>query len=273
MGKFDRLTNTDNLNNGLTKENLISQIKDLKKENESKDNEIESLKIQLQDKINQSASRDELQGIIVDDIKNNDLLSIDDKKELIDYSLSEYIKKYSVIPKDYETLKKEVKLFNGLTQINFVFLAMRLKEIRDNELYKQDNYKDFKDFYQNEIKATERTIFYYIDIIENFQLKSISVIENMQYSKLIPFLPLLKNKEIPDNDKKDIKNKAEKLLKSDKSQKDIILIAKDYKSKYGLIKQPELNIDKLVNGIIKKIPIENKAEIIQDIIDKLNDLL
>jgi len=267
MGKFDNMKNTDNLNNGLTKENLISQIKDLKKENEIKDNEIESLK----NKINQSASRDEL-IITTDDIKNNDLLSIDDKKELIDFSLSEYIKKYSVIPKDYETLKKEVKLFNGLTQINFIFLAMRLKKIKDNELYKQDNYKDFKDFYQNEIKATERTIFYYIDIIENFQLKSISVIENMQYSKLIPFLPLLKNKDIPDKDKKDIKNKAVKLLESDKSQKDIILIAKDYKSKYGLIKESELNIDKLVNGIIKKIP-ENRPDIIQEIIDKLNDLL
>jgi len=44
MGKFDNMKNTDNLNNGLTKENLISQIKDLKKENEIKDNEIESLK-------------------------------------------------------------------------------------------------------------------------------------------------------------------------------------------------------------------------------------
>lgn len=78
---------------------------------------------------------------------------------------------------------------------------------------------------------------------------------DLQYSKLIPFLPLLKNKDIPDIEKKGIKDNAIKLLSEGKNQRDIITIAKDYKLKYGLIKenQDSINIDKLINKFIVQI--------------------
>ena len=275
MGKFDNLKNTENLNNGLTKENLISQIKDLKKENESKDDII----TQLQDKINNSASRDDL-IIITDDIKKSDLNAID-KAELLKLLVIEYQDKYSELSNEYSDLKKDIqflltdiKNYTGLTQIAFILIAKRLKTIRDNELYKPE-YNDFKSFFESEINKSKPTIYFYISVIETFKEmfeKSYQLDFEIQYSKLIPFLPLLKNKEISDNEKQEIKNNAVYLVKSNRNQKDIIAIAKDIKIKYGLIKQPELNIDKLVNGIIKKIP-ENRPDIIQEIIDKLNDLL
>jgi hypothetical protein len=247
--------NISNLNTGLNKDDLKNRIKE-------------------------SESRDDL-IIITDDIKTSNL-SAPDKTELLKSIVIEYQKKYSELSKDYSELKKDIqflltdiKNYTGLTQIAFILIAKRLKKIRDNELYKPE-YKDFKSFFESEINKSKPTIYFYISVIETFKEmfeKSYQLDFDIQYSKLIPFLPLLKNKEIPDNEKQDIKNNAVYLVKSDKSQKDIILIAKDYKSKYGLIKESELNIDKLVNGIIKKIPSENKAETIQEIIDKLNDLL
>jgi len=227
----------------------------------------------LKNRIKESDSRDDL-NIIIEDIKESDNLNQNDKKELLDFSLNEYIKRFSIISEDYKTLKQEAKLFNGMTQINFIFLAMRLKKIRDNDLYKQDNYKDFKEFYQSEIKLSKGTVYYYIDIVDYFiESNRFDFSNNIEYSKLIPFLPLLKNNDITINEKQEIKDKAIELLESDLNKRDIISIAKEYKSKYGLIKESELNIDKLVNGIIKKIPSENRKEIIQEIIDKLNDLL
>lgn len=239
-------------------------------------------KEELKNRIKESESRDDL-IIITDDIKSSDL-NTNDKAELLKSIVIEYQNKYSELSKDYQELKKDIqfllndiKSYSGLTQIAFILTAERLKIIRDNELYKPE-YKDFKSFFENEIDKSKPTIYFYISIIETFKElfteSNLIRLFDIEYSKLIPFLPLLKNKDIAINEKQEIKEKAIELLESELNQRDIITIAKEYKSKYGLINNDkEINIDKLVNSIIKKIPERQRPETIRYIIDKLNKMI
>jgi len=266
----------DNLNNGISKDDLVNKIKDLKKELETKDSLIDTLKQQIEN----SSTKNEL-AIITNQIKNNDLLTQTDKLELLKSIFFKYQKQFFDVSNDYEDLKKDIsfflddiKAYSGLTQIGFILIAKRLKLIRDNELYKQDGFSDFQSFFVNVLKIPKSTTYIYISIIEIFKdlFESNQLDFSIEYSKLIPFLPLLKNHKIQEAEKQEIKNNAIHLLSENTSKKDITKIAKDLKSKYKLTKEkPKVKIDKIVNSFLKKLPKDLNQEEKETIIRKIQE--
>ena len=259
----------ENLNTGFSKDSYLEKINDLKNDNESKDIEIENLKIEnanlkdsLETKIKSSETRSDL-TIITNEIRNSDL-NISEKAELLKYIYLEYQKKFNEVSSNYEELKKDIQFllqdintYTGLAQIAFILTAKRLKKIRDSKLYLEAGYENFKEFYNKELHTPESTVYTYIAIIELFpELSDSSTnrVTDCQYTKLIPFLPLLKNDNVPKKDKEKIRNNALDLLSSDKTQKEIIGITKDLKLKYGLIKDAQnKTIDTLIESFINQI--------------------
>lgn len=106
---------------------------------------------------------------------------------------------FNNIPDDYKSLKNEAKFLSDITQYSFASLAVRLKKIRDNELYKEDNYPDFKSFIDKELSINRTTAYNYIDLVTVFGVQTFEHVT--EPSKLISALPLLKsansNKDIP----------------------------------------------------------------------------
>jgi hypothetical protein len=106
---------------------------------------------------------------------------------------------FNNIPDDYKSLKNEAKFLSDITQYSFASLAVRLKKIRDNELYKEDNYSDFKSFIDKELSINRTTAYNYIDLVTIFGVQTFEHVT--EPSKLISALPLLKsantNKDIP----------------------------------------------------------------------------
>lgn len=213
-------------------------------------------------------------------VKNDSLLSNENKDEIIELLYKNYIEVFNFdnCPNDYNELKKEVKFFTGMIQYNFMLLANRLKKIRDKKLYKQDGYNTFKEFINNELNITKQTVYKYIDIYQNFGVASKRLDKNIQYTKLHPIISLLKadNNDIP---KEEIKNKFINEI-NNKTQKEIIEEVKKLKIKYGLISgDTQNNNDNMKNikiYIKKHIPnslSEENIEQIKELIKYLEELL
>ncbi len=138
------------------------------------------------------------------------------------------------IDQSYPQLKMEVKQLANLTGISLLCMAQRLLIIRDKKLYQKDNYPNFKTFIENELRITKRTVYTYMDLILHFGVKTFSLHPDIEHSKLIPAIPLLKSKinSIP---KEEIRKKYIELSKH-KSARELKKIANEDKKKYQLIK-------------------------------------
>jgi len=131
-------------------------------------------------------------------------------------------------------------------------MAQRLMKIRDEKLYEQGGYTDFRNFIDSELTIQRSTVYNYIDLINYFGVQTFGHDQNLEPSKLIPALPLLKseNSEIP---KEEIKERfiADSKLHSAREMKKE---ADELKVKYSLTKEKELNLTSAVTSFLSKLP-------------------
>lgn len=211
-------------------------------------------------------------------VNRDDRLKDTDKKMLVDTLRGQFadLFNFNNCPDDYETLKLESLFLSELTQFSFLLLGQRLKKIRDNELYRQDGYDDFKTFVSEVIKIARSTAYNYIDLISVFGVQTFGHDNAPDPSKLIPLLPIFKTNrdDIPEEK---LKNRFIEEAKT-KSARDIQEEAKKLKIKYGLAKEAEDidRLDKAFNGLMGAIPDKLTAvdkKRIKSYINKLNSLL
>jgi len=164
------------------------------------------------------------------------------------------------IPDDYRSLKNESKFLSDITQYSFASLAVRLKKIRDNELYKEDNYPDFKSFIDKELSINRTTAYNYIDLVTIFGVQTFEHVT--EPSKLISALPLLKsanaNKDIPlAKLKKDIIKQSQTM-----SARELNEHIKGLKIEYGFSKSdPDKHVKTSAAGVLQ-LPDANNSNII-----------
>ncbi len=224
--------------------------------------------------IKKTETRQDLFDIVDDD--NLSIFNENEKKEIIDFSIDIFLERYKIAPTDYKTLKQEVKLFSTVTQISFIFLAERLKTIRGNQLYLKDNYKDFNSFIINELPISKRTVYNYIDLLDIFGVQTFALDNDLNYSKLIPAIPILKA-DIGEIDKQDLKNKLLIDIKN-KSAREMQKEINDLKKEFNLSKTTkETGIKQLCNKFlsdINKIDLtENDKEFLSDFTYRLKDVV
>lgn len=201
--------------------------------------------------------------IALETIDTDNIITTEEKGVLIDSLREKYISLFNFenIPDDYNDLKREAKFLSTMTSYSFLLMAQRLMKIRDLQLYKQDNYADFKSFVEGELTINRQTAYKYIDIVNYFDVSSMRH-EQFDYSKLIPFIPIMKadNNEIPKEELK-IKIIDESKIKS---QREMTVEATEMKIKYGIMKKGrkiELvdQIKKLANNL-SNVEIEELIE-------------
>lgn len=173
----------------------------------------------------------------IESIKGDKKLDEKNKEIILDKLRLEYIEMFNFdnCPVEYQELKKEAKFLAGITQYSFLLMAQRLKKIKDGELYKVDGYGDFKEFIEKEINISRGTAYKYIDIFTYFGVSlGRHDEEDIEYTKLVPVIPLMKSTNIQDDEKESIKNKFISELK-EKSKNEMETEAKELKMKYGII--------------------------------------
>lgn len=214
----------------------------------------------------------DVENIIINDSK----LSFDQRDKLIETIKNVFLKTFNFenCPEDYEELKREAKFLAGITQYSFLLMAQRLIKIRDNELYKIDGYPDFITFIKNELTIAKRTTYHYINIIECFGVPALALDEDIQYSKLLPFIPILKSSNL-DIPKQKLKERVFNEIKT-KSYRELESEAKEIKIKYGILKDSEKmsEFEKLLLKVRKKIPEninENEEFQIKKLISELKE--
>ncbi len=184
--------------------------------------------------------------------------------------------------REYKNLKEEVKFLSKMTQYNFLLMAQRLFVIRDRELYKEDGYKDFKEFIEVEINVTRQTVYKYIDIYSFFS-DGVALVrhdsEKLDYSKLLPYIPLLKANEdkISKEKKEEIKKESIEKMKIF-SKAEMIEEAKRLKIEYGIINEKEKNnnMKKIYEYVKLKIPesiTNDDKKVLKELINFLNEKL
>lgn len=140
----------------------------------------------------------------------------DSRIELLEAGLHQYTPQNA--PTSYKELKKEVKALAEVHAKTFVILAHRLKLIRDQELYKEDHYSDFKSFVDGELDIARSTVYNYISLVEIFNLENT---RDIKTSNLFIALPFIRNNP----DKKEEIYKASQRL----GRKDFLVYLNSYK--------------------------------------------
>jgi len=186
---------------------------------------------------------DKEQVLAVAEIVNKDVMLSDTDRSKILSDLKQnffHVFKLEDCSQDYQTLKAETKFLLGINQSSFILMAQRLTIIRDNRLYEQDNYSDFKEFIINELPIAKTTVYCYIDVVKFFGVQSSELAENLDYSKLFPLLPLFKadDKSISEDKKLEIKREFLQKIKEEPARQ-IKEEAKILKEKYGLTKHSD----------------------------------
>lgn len=217
---------------------------------------IENRTIEAIVKLEEEPTKDNIDLSLVT-IENDKKLSKEDRIKLTDILRQQYISLFNFnnCPDDYENLKAESKFLSGMTQYSFLLMAQRLLKIRNNELYKNDGYLDFKDFIGSELNIERSTVYKYIDLVSFFGVETFQH-EEIEHTKLLPAIPLLKseNQNIPKSEIKELFIKEAKY----KSARELQSEAKDLKIKYGLYikKDNETEFDKAIFRLKKVIPVE-----------------
>jgi hypothetical protein len=125
-----------------------------------------------------------------------------------------------------------------------VVMAQRLSAIRDQRLYTQDDYDNFRSFIEGELNLSRTTIYRHLDIFEFFGEHLIKEGEKggTVYAKLALAVPLLRKE-------KDDKNRAKLLNKfwHDSKTKSV----KQMQSEVSVISRIHVNNDILEQNISK----------------------
>jgi len=181
-------------------------------------------------------------------------------------------------PSDYSTLKKEAKFLAGLTNCSFLLLAQRLLLIRDNKFYQQDNYKSFSEFIDKELTIKRTTAYNYIDLINYFGVQIFEQ-KNIEPSKLIYALPLLKSDNVDKLKKDEIKadfitnltsSSAKQMKTKADNYKIDLKIKKAKKKEFDIVSAISL----LLNNIDKDLTESEKEQLKQlPNVDKLKDII
>lgn len=183
----------------------------------------------------------------------------------------------------FEELNKEATQLAKNININNYKIAVVLKEIRDDELWKtvkdgkKLKYKSFASYIENELKLSKRSVYDYINLIEKYG----SDLENIpNISKLIPTIPLFNSEDLTDEQKKDAKK--EFLDSVDKiTAKEIREMVKEkLPQKEALLNKENITSKKRelfsFKGIIDTLPAtieDNQRAEVEELIKKLNNLL
>lgn len=235
--------------------NVIKRGRDLSKTAKSINN-INEVTIEAINKTENEPTKENIDKLIIT-IEKDTALQTAEKSELMRILQEQYfdIFNFNNCPDDYESLKAESKFLSGMTQYSFLLMAQRLLKIRNNELYKNDGYLDFKDFIVSELNIERSTVYKYIDLVSFFGVETFQH-EEIEHTKLLPAIPLLKseNQEIPKLEIKELFIKESKY----KSARELQNEAKDLKIKYGLfkIKNMETEFDKAIFRLKKTMPVE-----------------
>ncbi len=122
---------------------------------------------------------------------------------------------------------------SGITQVSFLLMAQRLKKIQDEDLYTGE-YPNFKSFIENEMPIKRTTVYNYIDIISLFGVQALEQEKDMEFSKLIPYIPILKKVSF---EELEMRTKKKEFLQKAKttSFRDIIKETDELKLHYGLV--------------------------------------
>ncbi len=241
--------------------------------------EIDRVKEESQEKIKENPTT-ETYNIIARDVAQNTSLTSEEKKIILTEIESQLVYLLTTkCPEDYEDLKNEAKALSKMSQVSFILMAQRLKIIKEKGLYEKGGYPDFRTFIEKELPIAKTTVYCYIDIIHYFGVQTselhdmLEKRESMNYSKLFPIIPLLKQEDsvIPAEEKNDIKTKYLQEIKS-KSARKIKEEAHALKLKYKILKTSRLDQEEsfLSNFIIM---VERMPDILsQSDIKKLEDL-
>ncbi len=193
-------------------------------------------------------------------IKEDDSLDRREKNTLIRHLTESYIAIIGekVCASDYRTLKSEAKLLAEMTRRSFIHMAFRLLKIRDEELYREDGYPDFKSFLDGEICLSRSTVYNYIDIVTYFGVQPVGQESDVEYSKLLPLLPLLKsdNPAIPKEELKAVFVAEARV----KGREELKRLANRYKARYGLTKPKCSSVVKFLSKVRKQLPSELDEE-------------
>lgn len=181
-------------------------------------------------------------------------------------------------PASYEELKAQVKTLALTSANSFLLLGQRLTAIRDQELYKEDGYKNFKQFIDGELNIGKSQVYNAIDLVTYFGVQAIKS-NPVSPSLLIPALPLLKADEekLTKDDKKEVRTTVLKEAKT-KSEREMKEVIHGLKEKFGLIEEKiEKNkMDAAFDKLWVAIPDELSAadvKRVQKYIKKLQDIL
>lgn len=138
----------------------------------------------------------------------------------------------SIDAKAYPELKAEAVFLAELTRHSLLHMAIRLLAIRDRQLYRQDGYDDFKSFVEAELPVSRSTAYNYMDIVRYFGIRQIEEVDDFEYSKLLPVIPLLKEPDdrIP---KRKLKQYFIRIAGL-RSRREIEREARELKRRYGL---------------------------------------
>jgi len=176
---------------------------------------------------------------VIEVIKKDSSLPDSQKEVLITRLKEDFVSLFSFdnVPDDYRALKFESKFLADMTHYSFTSLAIRLKKIRDHELYREDNYSNFKSFVDCELSINRATAYNYIDLVTVFGVQTFGQVT--EPSKLIPALPLLRsaatNKDIPVTKiKNDIVKRSQTM-----SARELNDHIKELKVEYGISKPSE----------------------------------
>jgi hypothetical protein len=204
-------------------------------------------------------------------VEKDTYLTVSDKEVIIEKMKHDFIGLFSFdnCPDDYEDLKREAKFLAGITQYSFVLMAQRLKKIRDGRLFTKDGYHDFKTFIEKEMPVNRSSSYNYINLIECFGVQALGH-DDIDYSKLIPVIPLLKSNQLSipkDEIKYQFLNKAKS-----ESFREIVNDVKVLKKEYGFSdnKKDHSYIEKFIS-VLKKKSNHSESELAK--LKELNDLI
>lgn len=206
----------------------------------------------------------------VEVIKQDKVIPTQQKKHLLKQFEERYINIFENIPIYYSEIKAEAKFLSKITTHSFIFLAERLKIIRDQKLYLEDGYKKFSDFIKAEIEVTQSTVDKYLNIIDLFNPAARR--DLLRPRNIFPFLPLFKTIN-NQNEKEALKNKILEIANNNTVRKSEE-IAKQLKVEYGLL--TSITSAQEINNWKKRIDkVENtdKLEILIDYMKKRLDYL
>lgn len=210
-------------------------------------------------------------------VKSDNSIIIEKKKEIQFEFRNNFINLFKDIVMDLDIMTEEINYLSKVQEVSFVVIASRLKLIKDKKLW-INKHESFKEYLLNETNIDYKTALQYIDIVSYFGDKILT--KDIEYSKLVPVIPLLKSKIVPDDEKETIKTDIMFSIDKDK-RADIETSLLPLKEKYGLNKSKTVKEPgSLLPGAIRNLqavlpgdPSEEEKEELEKLIKLLQNYL